>query len=309
MGTLLIVSALMAAVVTAASPQDSATSFTRHQDVIYKRTYGTALTMDIFEPAKNANGATVIWVLSGGWISDHNSIQPDNPLSPIQKLTARGYRVCAVVHGSNPLFTIEDAIADIEQAVRFARYRAIEDGATSVAIGIMGGSAGGHLSLMAGTTGNDGDKDVEDAVGRTSSRVQAVACFYPPTDFLNYGKPGQNGAETILKKDYTAPFQFRRFDKETKTLERVTEPGIRREILAAVSPITHVTIDDAPTLIVHGDADNLVPFQQAETFVEKMQQSGVEAKLVRRPGQGHGWSGIADDYELLYDWLDEHLLE
>lgn len=308
MGMLLILSALLATV-TSAAPQDSATPFKRHQDVIYKRTYGTALTMDIFEPRENANGATVIWVLSGGWFSNHNSIQPDNPRSPIQKLTARGYRVCAVVHGSNPLFTIEDAIADIQHAVRFARYKSMEDGATSISIGIIGGSAGGHLSLIAGTTGDDGDKDAEDAVGRTSSRVQAVACFYPPTDFLNYGKPGQNGAETTLKENYTAPFQFRRYNKKTKTLERVTDQGKKREILAEVSPIMHVTTDDAPTLIIHGDADNLVPFQQAEIFVEKMKENGVETQLIRRPGQGHGWPDLADDYDLLYDWLDEHLLE
>lgn len=307
-GIVFMLSAFLLGTATASSA-DNATSYTRQQDVIYKRTYGTALTMDIFEPKDNANGATVIWVLSGGWFSDHGRIKPEDPNSPIQQLLARGYRVCAVVHGSNPLFTAEDAVADIQRAVRYARHTALEDGATTVPIGIIGGSAGGHLSLMAGTTGDDGDKDAKDPVERVSSRVQAVACFYPPTDFLNYGKPGQNGAETTLKKGFQAAFQFRRYNEETRTLERVKDVEKKQEILKDISPVNHVTADDAPVFIIHGDADKLVPIQQAEIFVEKMKDHGVSTELVRRPGQGHGWPNIAKDYQLLYDWLDKHLVQ
>lgn len=303
----IVFSALVLAPANAA-PQDNGTSFTRQQDVIYKRTYGTVLTMDIFEPANNSHGATVIWVVSGGWYSSHAGIDPDVPLSPITRLTERGYRVCAVVHGSNPLFTIEDAISDIERAVRFARYTAMQNGATNVPIGIMGGSAGGHLSLMAATTGDDGNPEAEDPVERISSRIQAVACFYPPTDFLNYGKPGQNGAETILKKDYSAPFQFRRYQEDTKTLERVSDPQMKREILRQVSPITHVSEQTPPILIIHGDADELVPFQQAELFADKMKQHGAVIEVVRKAGEAHGWEGMEKEYELLYDWIDKHVL-
>ena len=78
--------------------------------------------------------------------------------------------------------------------------------------------------------------------------------------------------------------------------------------MAKISPITFVTADDAPAFILHGDNDNLVPFQQAERFAEKMENAGVTVKLERRPGAGHGWPGLSNDYELLADWFDEKLL-
>ena len=104
----------------------------------------------------------------------------------------RGYTVFAVVHGSQPRYTIPEIVADMNRAVRFIRYHAADYHIDPDRIGITGGSAGGHLSLMQGTAGDKGNPDAKDPIDRTSSRVQAVACFFPPTDFLNYGKPGEN---------------------------------------------------------------------------------------------------------------------
>lgn len=283
-------------------------AYTRTQDVVYGRKHGTALTMDIFEPGSESNGATVLWLVSGGWYSSHDSISVDSPHSPVKALLKRGYRVCAVVHGSNPLFTIEDAISDVQRAVRFVQHKAVEEKKTTVPLGIIGGSAGGHLSLMAATAGDDGNPKSKDPVERQPSRVRAAACFFPPTDFLNYGSPGINARETTVGELFVAPFQFRRLDPKTKAFELVTDKQVYRALLAAVSPITHVSADDAPSLIIHGDADNLVPYQQAEIFVAKMEAAGVDTELIRRPGAGHGWANISKDHELLADWMDQHLL-
>ena len=96
-----------------------------------------------------------------------------------------------MVHGSQPRYTVPEIIQDMNRAVRFIRHHAKDYGIDPDRIGIYGGSAGGHLSLMLGTAGDKGDPKAKDPVDRESSRVQAVACFFPPTDFLNYGKPGK----------------------------------------------------------------------------------------------------------------------
>ena len=79
------------------------------------------------------------------------------------------------------------------------------------------------------------------------------------------------------------------------------------EIGRQISPINHVSADDPPTLIIHGDADKLVPIQQAEILVKKLQEAGVEAKLVAKPGAGHGWANIGKDVAVIADWFDAHL--
>ena len=105
-----------------------------------------------------------------------------NPGS-IDELLKRGYTVFAVVHGSQPRFTIPEIVKDMNRAVRFIRFHAKDYHIDPDRIGITGGSAGGHLSLMQGTAGDTGDKNAKDPVDQTSSRVQAVGCFFPAHGF------------------------------------------------------------------------------------------------------------------------------
>ena len=150
----------------------------------------------------------MIWVVSGGWFSGHEAINTGF----LDELLRRGYTVFAVVHGSQPKFTIPEILQDMNRAVRFIRHHAKDYHIDPDRIGITGGSAGGHLSLMQGTAGTAGDPKAKDPVDRESSRVQAVACFFPPTDFLNYGKPGEIALGCGILKDFQAPFDFHEFD-------------------------------------------------------------------------------------------------
>jgi acetyl esterase/lipase len=277
--------------------------YDRKEDVIYGRKHGTALTFDIFKPKANANGLGVIFCVSGGWFSSHDMM----PIGFITPLTDRGYTVFAVVHGSQPKFQIPEVLDDMHRAVRFIRLHAKDYGIDPDRIGIYGGSAGGHLSLMQGTAGKAGDPKAKDPVDRESSRVQAVACFFPPTDFLNYGKDGENAVGRGVLKGFQAPFEFQEMDKATNKFVVITDEARRNEIGKAISPITHVTPDDAPSLIYHGDADKLVPIQQAEVIVKKLQDAKVPAKLVTKPGALHGWADMGKDINAFADWFDEHL--
>src|SRR5262245_30915472 len=89
---------------TARGQDNAEATFTRREDVIYGRKHGTALTMDVFTPKKDANGLGVIFVVSGGWFSAHEGIGP----GLVKPLLDRGYTVFAVVHGSQPKFTIPE---------------------------------------------------------------------------------------------------------------------------------------------------------------------------------------------------------
>jgi acetyl esterase/lipase len=281
---------------------DNAT-FTRKPDVIYGRKYGTALTMDVFTP-KAPNGAAVVVVISGGFFSSHESI---NPLY-IKPLLDRGYTAFAVVHGSQPRYTVPEIVKDVNRAVRFIRYHAKDYGIDPDRIGVTGASAGGHLSLMLGTAGGPGDPNAKDPVDRESSRVQAVACFFPPTDLLNYGATGN---AILHAKDHGKPFRpafdHRELDKETNLWVPVTDPERLRQIAREISPVYHASPDDPPTLILHGDADRLVPLQQSEAIVERLKKAGVETKLVVKPGAGHGWLTLPLDMAQIADWFDKHL--
>jgi acetyl esterase/lipase len=278
--------------------------YTRTEDVIYGRKYGTALTLDVFRPKRPPNGAAVVVVVSGGFYSSRESIVP----SFFQPLLDRGYTVFAVVHGSQPRYTVPEIITDIHRAIRFIRLHAPEYAVDPGRIGITGASAGGYLSLMLGTAGDLGDPSAADRVDRESSRVQAVACFFPPTDLLNYGKPGRALLRpTDHGPPFRAAFDYRELDPASRLWVPVTDPDRLREIARRISPITHVTADDAPTLILHGDADELVPIQQSEIMIEALRHAGVEAKLVPRHGSKHGWLTMSRDVELFADWFDGHL--
>jgi acetyl esterase/lipase len=300
--------AVLASISMAIQPSHAADepTFTRTEDVIYGRKYGTALTMDVFRPRKDANGAGVVMIVSGGYFSSHEAISP----AFAKPLLDRGYTVFAVVHGSQPRYTLPEIVKDMNRSVRFIRHHAKDYGVDPNRLGVTGASAGGHLSLMLGTAGTPGNPDSPDPVERESSRVQAVGCFFPPTDWLNYGAPGK---ELIHAKDHAKPFRasfdYREVDKESNLWVAITDPERLRQISRENSPITYVTADDPPTLIIHGDADTLVPLQQSETILARLKSAGVEGKLVVKPKLGHGWLTMAQDMSTIADWFDAHLKE
>ena len=106
---------------------------------------------------------------------------------------------------------------------------------------------------------------------------------------------------------FRAAFDYRELDKTTMMWVPITDLDRLREITVQISPITHVTPDDPPTLIIHGDADQLVPLQQSEEMVERLKKANVETSLIVKKGGGHGWLGIEKDIAQFADWFDKHL--
>ncbi len=265
--------------------------FKRTEDVIYGRRPGVALTLDVFQPSK-PNGYGLAFMVSGGWYSSHEAI---NAVF-FQIFLDRGYTVFTVVHGSQPKYVVSEIIEDIHRSIRFIRHNAAKFGINPDHIGILGASAGGHLSLTMGVRGGPGSTGAKDPVDHESSAVQAIACFFPPTDFLNYGKPGEDAVGVGILKDFKSGFG-----------PRSDTPEGRQQLGREISPIYWINSNLPPTLIIHGDADKLVPIQQAQSFVDKAKSLGATAKLIVKPAGQHGWPDIGKDLPLLADWFDQHL--
>ena len=156
--------------------------------------------------------------------------------------------------------------------------------------------------MMQGTAGEPGKLGATDPVERALSRVAAVACFYPPTDFLNYGHDGEDALGRGVLAAYKSPFDVHEFDRTRNVFVPVVDEASRKKMGREISPVYHVSSDDPPTLMIHGDADKLVLIQQAQLIEAKLR-----VKLIVKPGAGHGWPDLANDLTRFADWFDEHL--
>ena len=286
--------------------QDSHTFST--QEIIYGRKDGMALTMVKLSPAKKANAKAIINVVSGNFFSSFDWVPRYIERSKIY--VDNGYTVFIVVHGSQPRYAIPDEISDVKRAIRFIRFHAADYGIDPAHIGITGSSAGGHLSLLAALSDDDANKAAKDPVDTTSAAIQAVAVFYPPTDFLNYGAPGNqpgNNPEFLRQAGVYAAFDFREWNDSVKTIVSITDTLRRTRIAKALSPVSHVSPNDPPVYIVHGDADVVVPIQQSFLLMEKLEKAKVPHQLKVMQGKGHGWPGQQQEDVHLLKWFQKWL--
>jgi acetyl esterase/lipase len=254
-------------------------------DVVYGHKAGMALTFDVIRP-KEPNGAAVLFMVSGAWVSvwmpPESFVKPDAPFGfkHFRELVDQGYTLFIVRHGSSPQFKVPEAVADVQRAVRYIRQHAKEFDIDPDRIGVCGASAGGHLSLMLGTASDKGKKDSQDATDKVENRVAAVVAYFPPVDLR----------EWVGDKRFPALH----FDKKDAEY---------------VSPIVHVTKDDPPTLLIHGDKDDLVKLDNSERILEVFKKEGVPCELIVIQGAGHGFGGENGKRasEALVKWFDQHL--
>lgn len=161
------------------------------EEIIYGHKDGLALTMLVLRPPATAPARhrAIVSVVSSGYQSSLAIVPTYEQLA--QPLLRRGDTVFLVLHGSSPTYTAPDAVVNVRRAVQFIRYYARRFGIASNRIGITGASAGAHLALLVATQPDIATStSPQDSVETASARVQAVACFFPLTDLLNFGSAG-----------------------------------------------------------------------------------------------------------------------
>lgn len=248
-------------------------------DVVYGHKDGLALVYDVIQP-DNANGAAIVYMVSGGWFSRWSP--PENRVRQFADMLDAGFTVIPVHHGSAPRYHVPDAYSDVSRAIRHIKMNAHEFGIDGDRIGVTGGSAGGHLSLMLGLDADSGAADSPDEVLRHGNEVAAIVAYFPPVDL----------------REITGPN------------DRFPALNFAQEKAAAISPILHADAGDPPTLLIHGDADELVNISNSRIMHAEFQEQNVVSEFVTIPGAGHGFRG--DDAlqaaKARLDWFKKYLL-
>jgi acetyl esterase/lipase len=277
------------------------------EEFIYGRKDGIGLTLIWIKPKTKSNGKGIISVQSGSWVSSYNGIEVNT--TGFEQYLKRGYNVFAVYHGSQPRYAIPDAFNDLKRAVRYVRYNAAKFGVDPDHLGITGGSAGGHLSLLVATADEKINLKALDPVDRMSSRVQAIAVLFPPTDFTNWGPLGNviNAKQLLQANKAFGAIDFRIYNSAVNEYVEVTDTSARNKIGKEISPINAVSSDDPPVFIIHGDADPTVPLQQSQTIILKFKEAGVPNRFVIKKGGKHNGDDMNPEWQEFVDWFDKYL--
>lgn len=236
----------------------------------YGRVGSRSLQLDLYQPKwPSVPVPAVILIHGGGWKSGDRRIYHYYCV----KLAEKGYATATISYRLSREAPYPAAVQDAKCAVRWLRANAAKYNVDPGKIAVLGGSAGGHLAMMVGYS--EGVKSLEGEGGNpgVSSRVQAVINFYGPTDLTT---------DFARKAGVVIDFMG------GKTYDEAQEQY--RE----ASPITHVTKNAPPTLILHGTIDDIVPVSQADLLAEKLKQLGVPFEYERLEGWPHTMDLAAD---------------
>jgi acetyl esterase/lipase len=278
------------------------------EEFVYGRKDGMGLLMTQLKPKAKSNGKAIISVQAGSWFSSFTMVE--RGVYYKRQYLDKGYNVFMVVLGSQPRYAIPDQIEDLKRAVRYIRYNAKQLGIDPDKIGIEGGSAGGHLSLAIAMADEKINSNASDPIDRVSSRVQAAAVLFPPTDFFNWGFPGAamiNARDQQKQARVYGAFDFRVWNNATSTYDLVTDTSARTKIGKEISPIYAVSPDDPPIFIIHGDADMTVPLQQSQSFVAKLKEAGVTNNFIIKKSGRHNADEMKPEMNQFVDWFDKYL--
>lgn len=281
-------------------------------NVVYGMYSGLALLMDVYRPA-NPNGAAVIAIQGSAW---HAPLRYDAPplkshrdvTAHARRFAAAGYTVFAINHRAAPRFRYPAHLEDAQRAVRYVRFHASAYGISPNRIGAWGSSSGGHLAQLLGALDGVGDPSNSDPVERVSAKVSAVVTLFAPADLrLHFA------TSSLVGGTLTALMGFAYQDPAIMPAAR--EEDVENRQYREASPRTHVTPDDAPMLLLHGDEDVIVPITQSEIMAAALRQAGVAVKFVRVPGGKHGPDfqfdrrdpRLPDHVSEAVRWFDAHL--
>ncbi len=273
--------------VGAPSPRGGTLPGTVERDITYCTVSGVELKMDVYRP-EEPNGALVLYIHGGGWTS--GSKDEGSGSEMWAELLRRGYVVAAIDYRLAPEFKFPAQMEDVTCAVLYLKRHAAGLGIDPARIGVYGGSAGGHLASLLGTTGGHG---YEMGISTLDASVAAVVDLFGPTDLtVEFDGASERIISTV----------FGTTDRDAK-------------VLVQASPVYHVSADDPPFLIVHGEKDALVPIAQGERLYQALVAAGVEAEFVPVKNANHAFAPDGGPISptrmeitrLVADFFDRHL--
>jgi acetyl esterase/lipase len=273
------------------------------KNVVYGMYSGLALLMDVHHPEKS-NGRGVIFVAGTAWQGPLGYGAPSLKESEISDwapaLLAAGYTVFSLNHRLVTRFHYPEPVEDIQRAIRFVRHNARQYAIDPAHLGGLGGSSGAHLAGLVAMLAAPALTDDADAVNRQPATLQCVILRAGPTDLK-----AMIGSGTIATAAVVA------------FLNRLPTPmRDDQRVYGAASPITHVGASSPPVLLIHGDADDTVPYQQSVVMEAALRAAQVPVSLVRVPGGVHGSNfgtggkphpQFSEVLRQSVEWLDRYL--
>jgi len=237
------------------------------KDVEYGQAGKVSLKLDIYRPKKETtNLPAVVWIHGGAWRSGDKF-----PAPVAGYLASQGFFTASINYRLSDVASFPAAVQDAKCAVRWLRAHAPEYGVDPNRIGVIGGSAGGHLSLMVGLTDEKAGLEPKGCYDTISSRVQAVVSYFGPTDLTRAVQEASRANSGVLQAFLGGT------------------PWEKPDRYQQASPITYASKEDPPVLMIHGENDHVVPISQSEILLDALTKIGADANLIRVKNAGHGF--------------------
>jgi alpha-L-fucosidase 2 len=259
------------------------------EGLVYGEADGQTLTMDYYAP--NGPGVHPIAIIIHGGGYQRGDSKSGSEAYCADFLAPAGYAVFSINYRLAPKYPYPYMVYDVERSIRYLRHNAGNWNADPGKIALVGGSAGGFLSNMAGLLGAPGDPKAKDPVDRENAKAQAVVTLFAQSSF----------ATVPLNADVHA------------LLDPLIRQKGEREALKEASPITYVTKNAPPFLLIQGDKDEYIPFTESTNLQTALRNAGVKCDIIRIPNGTHGtggWYAIPDvpDWERqMTEWLNTTL--
>ncbi|MGK0188028.1 MAG: acetyl esterase/lipase [Verrucomicrobiales bacterium] len=254
-------------------------AFAQNQDIKKDIAYDddhASQVLDFYPATSDKPAPVMIHIHGGGWRGGSKSHVPGF----LTKANAEGWlAVVSVDYRFTDVATHPAQVDDCARAIQFVRQNAKAWNLDTTRMGVTGGSAGGHLSAYMALQDDEAKPDSKDPVERQSSRVSFAIPFAPPTDWelLN-----------SIQHDHPAYRQLLGYRPGTPAEE------MSAELKKDVSPVSFVSKDDPPIMIVHGDADKIVPFEHAKVLDAALKAAKVSTELVVVKDGDHSVAGASE---------------
>jgi acetyl esterase/lipase len=247
-------------------------------DLAYCMTGASLQKMDMYFPDSGGPWPVSAYVHGGSWMHGDKS----EAIMFADQMTSQGYLLVSINYRLYPEGKFPNMIEDVKCAIRFLRAHAGAYNLDPNRIAAMGPSAGGHLVSLLGTSDGSAGWDMGEYLDQ-SSRVQAVIAMAPVTDLTR---------------------NFPNAD-----IEAMRGVGFGEDNILAASPITHVTVDDPPFLLIHGDRDEVVPFEQTQLMYDRLVQTNVPAQLVIVKNAGHSLTAPDGSATPTFDEINQIIID